>query len=196
MSAAMRFPLSLQPVVRCRAPGDPVSGPMPYHAAIWIVDRDGSRVLDVAPDIDDVRAGRLRDAPLELVSRATGIVEWLQALHVRLDSWIDPSAGSGGVVLRPIITAVKQGRMVEAGIRFCSAPEGEFDRATREVRVLAGDDELEAVLEPLRVQVVRRFEDASAVLGKLQEAVESWRSTAELTAGPDPLVIADGAMEG
>jgi hypothetical protein len=196
MLSPIEFPLSLRPVVRSRAPGDAVSGPMPYHAAIWIVDCNGSRILDVAPDIDDVRAGRLRDAPLELVSRASRIVEWLQALHVRLESWIDPSAGPRGLVLRPIMTAVKQGRMVEAGIQFCSAPEEEFDRATREVRVLASDDELEAVLEPLRVQVVRRFEDASAVLGKLQEAVESWRSTEELTAGPDPLVIGDGALEG
>jgi hypothetical protein len=169
---------------------------MPYHAAIWIVDRDGSRILDVAPDIDDIRAGRLRDDPLELVSRASRIVEWLRALHMRLGSWIDPLEGPGGLELRPIIIAVNQGRMVEAGIQFCSAPDEEFDRATREVRLLAGDDELEAALEPLRIQVVRRFDDASAVLGKLREAVDSWRSTEEVTAGPDPLVIDDGAMEG
>jgi hypothetical protein len=93
------------------------------------------------------------------------------------------------------MTAAKQGRMVEAGIQFCSAPEEEFDRATREIQLLAGDDELEAALEPLRGQVMRRFEDASAVLEKLREAVESWRSTEELTAGPDPLVIGDGALE-
>jgi hypothetical protein len=195
MSSSMEFPLSLRPVVRSRAPGDAVSGQMPYHAAIWIVDRDGSRILDVAPDIDDVRAGRLRDDPLELVARASRIVEWLQALDVRLGSWIDPLAGPRGLVLRPIITAVKQGRMVEAGIQFCSAPEEEFDRATREVRVLAGDDELEAALEPLRVQVVRRFDDAAAVLGKLRDAVDSWRSTEAVTAGPDPLVIGDGDLE-
>jgi hypothetical protein len=168
---------------------------MPYHAAIWIVDRDGSRILDIAPDIDDVRGGRLRDDPLELVSRASRVVEWLQSLNARLGSWIDPLAAPQGLVLRPIITAVKQGRVVEAGVQFCSAPQEEFDRATREIRILAGDDELEAALEPLRGQVVRRFEDASAVLGKLREAVESWRSTEELTAGPDPLVIGDGALE-
>jgi hypothetical protein len=191
----MEFPLSLQPVVRSRAPRDSVSGHMPYHAAIWIVDRDGSRILDIAPDIDDVRGGRLRDDPLELVSRASRVVEWLQSLNARLGSWIDPLAAPQGLVLRPIITAVKQGRVVEAGVQFCSAPQEEFDRATREIRILAGDDELEAALEPLRGQVVRRFEDASAVLGKLREAVESWRSTEELTAGPDPLVIGDGALE-
>jgi hypothetical protein len=196
MSSSIQFPLSLRPVVRSRAPGDAVSGSMPYHAAIWIVDRDGSRILDVAPDVDDVRAGRLRDDPLELVSRATRIAEWLQALHARLGSWVDPLAGPRGLELRPILTTVKQGRMVEAGIQFCSAPEEEFDRVTREVRLLAGDEELEGALEPVRVQVVRRFEDASAVLGKLREAVESWRSTEELTAGPDPLAIGDGALEG
>jgi hypothetical protein len=195
MTSSMEFPLSLRPVVRSRAPGDASSGHMPYHAAIWIVDRNGSRILDVAPDVDDVRAGRLRDDPLELVSRASRIAEWLQALHVRLSSWIDPLTAPSGLVLRPIITAVKQGRMVEAGVRFCSAPGEEFDRATREVRLLAADDELEAALEPLRIQVLRRFDDASAVLGKLREAVESWRSTEEVTAGSDPLVIGDGGLE-
>jgi hypothetical protein len=168
---------------------------MPYHAAIWIVDRNENRIMDIAPDIDDVRGGRLRDDPLELVSRASRVVEWLQSLDMRLGSWIDPLAAPQGLILRPVITVTKQGRTVEAGIRFCSGPEDEFDRATREIRLLAGDDELEAALEPLRAQVLRRFEDASAVLGKLRDAVESWRSTEELTAGPDPLVIGDGTLE-
>jgi hypothetical protein len=169
---------------------------MPYHAAIWIVDRDGNRVMYIGPDVDDVRGGRFRDDPLELVSRASRVAEWLQSLNMRLDSWIDPLAAPQGLLLRPVITATQHGHMVEAGIRFCSAPDEEFDRATREIRVLAGDAELEAVLGPLRGQVMQRFEDASAVLGKLREAVDSWRSTEELTAGPDPLVIGDGALEG
>jgi hypothetical protein len=195
-SILVEFPLSLHPVVRSREAGDRDGGHVQYHAAIWIVDHHGRRIMDVAPDINDVRGGRLRDDPLELVSRASGVVAWLQSLNRRLGSWIDSSSVAKGLALRPIIIVGKQGRTVEAGIQFCSAPDDEFDRVTRDIRVLAGDSELEEMLAPLRAQVIERSEAAATVLGKLQEAVESWRITEELAAsGPDRIVIGDGSLE-
>lgn len=85
----IQFPLALKPVARSRERGLADDAGLPYHPAILIIDAAGRRVTDVAPDADDIRAGRIITDPHVLVSRATQVVAWLQDIHSRLSAWAD-----------------------------------------------------------------------------------------------------------
>ena len=192
----IQFPLSLRPVVRSRERGVAEGASMPYHPAIWIVDGAGRCITDVAPDPDDIRAGRLTRDPHQLVSRASQTVMWLQGLHDRLRAWTDTLECPPDLIVRPIIAVETGSRHVETGVQFCSAPDDEFDRITQRVEILAEEDELSRILEPIRERMLRRHEAAVSILLALQEAVHSWRSTEALTSTDQPpLVIDDRALE-
>jgi hypothetical protein len=152
--------------------------------------------MAVAPDVDDIRAGRGTGDPNELVSRAFRIVAWLQGIEAQLCAWIAPLECPADVLIRPIIIVESAGALVQVGVQFCSAPDDEFDRVTRRIRPLAEDGEVAAVLEPLRQRVLSRHEAAISILAALQEAVQSWRSTEALTATDQaPVVIEDAGLE-
>jgi hypothetical protein len=192
----IQFPLSLRPVVRSRERGVAEGASMPYHPAIWIVDSTGRRVMDIAPDPDDIRAGRVTRDPHQLVSRASQTVTWLQEIHDRLRAWTDPLDCPPDLIVRPIVAAEPGGTHVDVGVQFCSAPDDEFDRITQRVAILAGEQEQSRVLEPVRDRMFRRHEEAVSILTALHEAVHSWRSAEALTAsGQPPLVIDDRALE-
>jgi hypothetical protein len=195
-SPSIAFPLSLHPVIRSREAGDPNGAQLPYHPAIWIVDRTGRRIADVASDATDIRAGRVARDPHPLVSRASRIVTWLQGLENRVSAWIAPLDGPPDLVVRPFVGVKPDGATVEVGVRFCSAPDDDFDRIVREVRMLADEQELARTLEPLRDRVVRQHALAVSILDALQEAVDSWRVAEELTSTDRlPLRIDDGTVE-
>lgn len=190
------FPLSLRPVLRGREGGSPNAAYLPYHPAVWIVDARGSRIVAVAPDSDDIRAGRVTADPHDLVGRAVRIVAWLERIQAQLCAWIAPLECPADFVIRPIISIESAGAVVQAGVQFCSTPDDEFDRLTRRVPVLAEDREIAAILEPLRQRVVRRHEAGITILAALQEAVQSWRSTEAITATDQtPIRIEDAGLE-
>jgi hypothetical protein len=192
----IHFPLSLRPVVRSRERGSAEGASLPYHPAIWIIDSTGRSVMDVASDPDDVRAGRVRRDPHELVSHASRTVTWLQNLHDRLRAWTDPLESPPDLIVRPVVAVEPGSTHVQAGVQFYSAPDVEFDLITQRVMILAEDGELSRNLDPLRGRMLRRHEAAVSILIALQDAVHSWRSTEALTATDQPpLVIDDRALE-
>jgi hypothetical protein len=196
VNPSIQFPLSLRPVVRSRERGVAAGASTPYHPAIWIIDSTGRRVMDIASDPDDVRAGRVLRDPHQLVSRASQTVAWLQAMHDRLRAWTEPLECPPDLNVRPIVAVEPSGTHVEVGVQFCSAPDDEFDRITQRLEILAGEQEQARILEPLRDRMFRRHEAAVSIMTTLQEAVDSWRSTEALTATDQPpLVIDDGALE-
>jgi hypothetical protein len=121
---------------------------------------------------------------------------WLQGLHDRLHAWTDTLECPPDLIVRPIIAVEPSGTHVETGVQFCSAPDDEFDRISQRVEILAQENELFRILEPIRDRMLRRHEAAVSILMALQEAVHSWRSTEALTATDQPpLVIDDRALE-
>lgn len=201
--APIQFPLTLRPVVRSHAGGEPTGRRLPYHAAVIIVDRAGRQVLHIAPNIDDLLAGRTHHDPHQLVSRASRAVTWLYNLQSRLASWTAVLDSSPALLVRPVIVMREVGTdpattptLVDAGVQFCTAPDEEFDRLTRPVYILADDTELNRSLDPLHERVLREYEAALKILTELQEAVHSWRIAEELaSAGHGSLVIEDGSVE-
>lgn len=195
-SPGIQFPLTLRPVVRSRSGGGPAGRRLPYHAAVLIVDGSGRDVLHIAPDTDDLIAGRTSHDPHDLVAKASRVVAWLWALQHRLASFTADLEQSPVLFARPVILVHGGGSMLDAGVRFCTPPDEEFDRLTREIRILASEDELTRVLEPLRDRVLRQYDEALSLLTSLQDAVDSWRITEQLAAGGnDPLAIEDGTPE-
>lgn len=195
-SPGIVFPLNLRPVLRGREGGSPNAASLPYHPAVWIVDANGRQVFAVAPDGDDLRAGRGATDPHDLVAKAFRIVAWLDAIDAQLRSWIAPLECPPNLLIQPIITVESAGAVANVGVQFCSAPGDEFDTLTRRVPVLAQDKDVTAILEPLRQIVIRRHAAGIAILAALQEAVQSWRSTEAITAADGASVrIEDAGLE-
>lgn len=195
-SPGIVFPLSLRPVLRAREGGSAGAASLPYHAAVWIVDANETHIFDVAPDSDDLRAGRGIADPHDLVGKAFRIVAWFERIDAQLHAWTDPLECPPGFLIRPIITTEPGGAVAQVGVQLCSSRDDEFDRVTRRVPVLAGDTEVNAILEPLRPILLRRYEAGITILRELQDAVQSWRSTEAITAtDPAAIRIADAGLE-
>lgn len=195
---SIEFPLALNPVVRSRGGGDPAGVPLPYHPAVWIVDRRGDRILDVAPDIAEVRRGGCD--PNALVARASRIVAWLNALEERISAATGPEAPVPGLALRSFVSVPPRSSVHDAeiafGVRLCGAGGEEFDRVARRVPLLAEEAALAPLLESLASDVARRYEEAASIQRSLQEAVESWRLAEEVApSARSPMAIGDGGME-
>ena len=178
--SGIECPLSLRPVVRGREGGDLSRGQLPYHPAIWIVDRRDCKVMDVAPDPNDLRAGRTRTDPVELVSRASAIIAWLHELEAHVSGWIESLESGSELVAKPLIRVLDEGRRVEVGVSFCSPSADEFDRITATLDMLAQEHVLNGALDALRGQVLRRNEAALSILRSLQAAVRGWREAENL----------------
>lgn len=183
--SGIEFPLSLRPVVRSREGGDSSRGQLPYHPAIWIVDRRDRKVMDVAPDPNDLRAGRTRMDPVELVSRASAIIAWLHDLEVHVSGWIESLESGSELVAKPLIRVLDEGRKAEVGVSFCSPSAEEFDRITATFDMMAQEHLLNGRLDALRGQVFRRHEAALTILRSLQAAVRGWREAESLAPSRD-----------
>lgn len=165
---------------------------LPYHAAILIADGSGRAVLDIGPDLDDLRAGRVERDPNVLVARAVRVVNWLNDLQARVTAWIEPLGSLEHIDVRPFVDLQPAGRGVIAGVRLIVPPDNEFDRITRDVRLLAEEDELARNLDPLFQRILRKHRTALDILQSLQHAVESWRVAEQHAAtSSGPLVIGD-----
>jgi hypothetical protein len=153
--------------------------------------------MDVAPDPNDLRAGRMRIDPYELVSRASLIVTWLRDLDGRVSAWAGSLEPGSGLIAKPFIRVLEEGRSAEVGICFCSPSADEFDRITAKVAMLAQEEVLSDALDPLYVQVLRRHEAALSILRSLQDAVRSWREADEVAPAADRVntTIDDGSLE-
>ena len=192
---AIEFPLGLRPVVRSRQPGDQLGSFVPYHAAIWIVDATGHSIVDVAPDLDDLRGGRKSEDANALVARAFRMVAWLERVHARLAA-LTPLDPVPQLLARPFLSVSPSARTAEIGVQLLSSDNEEFDRLSRRVDLFAIEAAVDAIIDLLGGRLTRRYAAAAETLRTVREAIDAWRSTEEVTAsGTDPVVIDDVRLE-
>lgn len=196
IAPSIRLPLSLRPVVRSRQSGVQHGAFVPYHAAIWIVDATGHRIVDVGPDIDDVRGGRHTEDAHALVDRASRMVGWLERVHARVSSLATSLDPVPELLVRPFLSVSSSDRTAEVGVQLLSADNVEFDRMSRRVDLFAGEPAVDAVIEVLQDRLTRRYAAAAGILETVREAIDAWRSAEEVAAsGTDPVVITDVGLE-
>ncbi|HSJ24892.1 MAG TPA: hypothetical protein VK929_09505 [Longimicrobiales bacterium] len=194
--AYIEFPLRLQPVVRSREGGDHGGVSVPYHPVVWIVDNQGRHVADIGTHADDIRGGRIVQDPHQLVARASRFVVWLHALDAQLSSLVEALTESPQVLVQRTILVNTQRSTAEIGVQFCSIRHEEFDHITQEIPLLGAESAVEVLLDAFRDRVLRRHDAAVSLLARIQEAVDSWRTTEELAASrTGAIVIDDGALE-
>jgi hypothetical protein len=192
----IEFPLSLRPVVRSRQPRDQHGSFVPYHAAIWIVDATGRRIVDVAPDLDDLRGGRNSEDAHALVNRASRMVGWLERVHARLAALTAPLDPVPQLLARPFLSVSGNDRTAEIGVQLLSSENEEFDRLSRRVDLFASEAAVDAIVDLLSGRLARRYAAAAETLEAVREAIDAWRSTEEVAAsGTDPVVIDDVRLE-
>ena len=193
---SISLPLSLQPVLRSRQSGDQHAAYVPYHAAIWIVDATGRRILDVGPDLNDLLGGRHTEDAHALVDRASRTVEWLERVYARVSSLATSVESVPELLVRPLLSVSSGDRTAEIGAQLLSADCVEFDRLSRRIDLFAGESAVDAVIELLQLRLTRRYAAAAGILETVRGAIDAWRSAEEVAAsGTDPVVITDVGLE-
>lgn len=195
INVRIAFPLTLQPVLTAHETGGTSFNEISYQVVIWIKDAAGHRLHVVKPQ-------RSRDQTamtLDLASRATGYVRWLEEAAQTLKNRLpDPAEAravrrTGWIELRRTEETLVELNLLVA---LETVQGEEFDRVRSPIAILQPADQFNFSLNEVLENSERREQAAAKVMEELIGLLGAWSETDRVApSGSAEIRINDPSVE-